>query len=292
MMRLKVTFHGLCLFTTRDTSHRGAFTVLLPRAHGTGPGGKGKAKDGRDVDHHNAGLLQEMVPDDPMRVLHHFADSTVWFVPIDNQTGSAGVVGAPLTTVPDIRRFTKDVELDWNARPIARVELDIPGAVTTNDEGADVKRDWDFGKTLHSSHGYSIDEVAESVSWTVDYPRGVMVVVRDEGGSPKVRTFTDDVHLHIVNVCGDMTDVNTRRAGQSAQGPKVPDNDFKWFYELLEGPRGKKTLKERTYDDNRKQLPVPEAVYDPSDTKSMERAPDTPTCLCGFFCEVPDCPNH
>lgn len=124
--------------------------------------------------------------------------------------------------------------------------------------------------------------MALHVTWTRTFPDGVRIMAGDN----TIVTLTRNSDVYIMNICGSVDDaINGKLPPVSGTpGQPIEDADFRWFYELLESRTG--TIAGRLAGQL---LPVPETAHyllEPAIGKTKAiLMPDTPTCLCGFFCE-------
>jgi len=288
-MQLTVHFHGLCLFTTKDPDHSSGFRVLLPESRTSKH--NGRMKDGKKRPAHRAGLLVRDTNPKKLARIWQLNDTSIWFEPL-------GMQPAPVNeriphTIPHVNEFAGPLILDPTItnprRLIAQVELGSWGRITTSDEPAGAMRYWTFPSRLRPND-CRLDAVAEHVSWVAHFPDGVRVHARDRSGRRMSWTHqgVPSMELFIGNTDFYPQDIPSRVRTQTSIEKPVPDDDFKWYYELLEHPGYPAvTLRQHVASLNA-ELPVPVAVHDGSVVQHGGDpifTADTPTCLCGFFCE-------
>jgi hypothetical protein len=271
-MKLTVHFMGLCLFVARDSRHN-EFTVYLPDASVAKV-----MKDGDTVPAHQAWLA---VRQGGVQADHRLNHVNVTFETVGAAPSAAPSATDLLDHLVNIPAIAADLRLDV-AADLSTVAARIPGVTGGLKPVKAKNRDWTFRESLKPGHGKKMKKMALHVTWTRTFPDGVRI----KADNSTIVTLTRNSDVYIMNICGSVDDaINGNLPPVSGTpGQPIEDADFRWFYELLEGEHD--TISGRLAGQK---LPVPETSHyllEPAIGKSNDGfMPDTPTCLCGFFCE-------
>ncbi len=265
-MNLKITFTGICAFVTNaDTTKRCKAIALLPDGDGTDPI-VGNALDGAGLRRHRAYItfkakyLQGAQGlSENLEIIRYLKAERITIRPTSSESLTTLVTN--LNSIADLVKIVpgySDVDpvLLLPNPPRNRLAAQVlfeHGSL----EGTDPALEWIFPNTLSKQ-----DFVAGGLSHEVELniptlTSADLIIKKFDSSSMEILTFIggpkDTVEIMIANLC----DTNPLR-WETVTDPVPPDEDFRWYYELVSDRPGL-TTQLRELD-----LPIPYPVGKPN----------------------------
>jgi hypothetical protein len=297
-MRLTVRFAGLCLFvrpctqsgsTLEKDKTADSVTVLLPRANGSAT-----HPDGSPAKVHSPVLYSTTMLSSCPRSLDEPDGGFIYDldgceVEFDFGAGGSGVDVSGMQGIPEVHQFATDVKLiDASGQdPVisdsttTRVVIRRGFINTCLSDPTRVR--WVFTDSL-SDYWKAYDRIAFLVDWVVEDAGDVAIRLTKKGEAVEIKldsSTRNEAFLTIGNLC------STGDADGDCM--IVTDEDFKWFYRLLETTtggswQGRLNGRELPAPEGRRKYGAPvDAAEEPSD-RVVIRAITTPTCIPCEWC--------